>query len=167
MDLQKTSAEIVNQLISISTQLDNAEFTQPLELLSGNSIGKHIRHIIEFYDCLIRGYESDQIDYDTRAHNSLFESNKLVAINEMDKIIEALDRYQDKPLKLLASYCDDAKKHLTATSFNRELVYNIEHATHHMAIINIAMRNAFPKINLPANFGVAYSTIKYQQQCAQ
>jgi hypothetical protein len=49
------------------------------------------------------------------------------------------------------------------SSLERELAYNIEHAIHHMAIIKIALKTLFPKVKLADNFGVAYSTVRYQE----
>ena len=49
------------------------------------------------------------------------------------------------------------------SSVERELAYNIEHAIHHMAIIKIAVNTVFPRVQLPQNFGVAYSTVRYQK----
>ena len=42
-----------------------------------------------------------------------------------------------------------------------ELVYNIEHAVHHMAIIRIAVQHEFPDLALDDEFGYATSTLKY------
>ena len=49
------------------------------------------------------------------------------------------------------------------SSLERELAYNIEHAIHHMAIIKIAVQTVFPKVKLADNFGVAFSTVRYQK----
>ncbi len=51
---------------------------------------------------------------------------------------------------------------LIPSSVARELLYNIEHAVHHMALIQVAVTNAFPSIELPPHFGVAYSTVQHQ-----
>ncbi|TAG65626.1 MAG: DinB family protein, partial [Runella slithyformis] len=48
------------------------------------------------------------------------------------------------------------------TTLSRELVYIAEHAIHHLAILKIALRAHFPDIALPVHFGVAYSTVQYQ-----
>jgi len=49
----------------------------------------------------------------------------------------------------------------------RELAYNLEHAIHHMALIRIVLNQQFPDVKVDANFGVAYSTIRYNKdQCA-
>ena len=39
---------------------------------------------------------------------------------------------------------------------------NVEHAIHHMALIQVAVKNAFGHIELPPHFGVAYSTVQHQ-----
>jgi hypothetical protein len=43
------------------------------------------------------------------------------------------------------------------------LVYNIEHAVHHMAIMKIGIREVADYINLPDNFGIAVSTLRYRE----
>ncbi|MDX1476670.1 MAG: hypothetical protein R3301_03155 [Saprospiraceae bacterium] len=54
------------------------------------------------------------------------------------------------------------------SSLERELIYNIEHTIHHLAIIKIGLAIIAPDIPLPAHFGVAPSTVKYKQGiCAQ
>jgi len=53
------------------------------------------------------------------------------------------------------------------TTFNRELLYAIEHTVHHMAIIKIGMLLNYPNVTVPENFGVAESTIQYKTSCAQ
>jgi len=54
------------------------------------------------------------------------------------------------------------------TSLDRELVYNIEHAIHHMAIIRIAIENEFDSVSIDKHFGVAYSTIRFRDDlCAR
>jgi hypothetical protein len=45
----------------------------------------------------------------------------------------------------------------------RELVYNIEHAIHHMALIKIGLRAEFSSVIIPDSFGVASSTLRYDQ----
>ena len=69
-------------------------------------------------------------------------------------------------MKVCYSRDGDEAVELT-TSLKRELIYNIEHAVHHMAIIKIAIKESLPHIALPEDFGIAYSTIKYQKECAQ
>jgi hypothetical protein len=49
------------------------------------------------------------------------------------------------------------------TNSTRELVYNIEHAVHHMAIMKIGIREIASYVKLPSDFGVAASTVRYKE----
>jgi hypothetical protein len=40
-------------------------------------------------------------------------------------------------------------------------VYNVEHAIHHMALIKVGLKEVCPAVKIPADFGVAVSTVKY------
>ena len=170
MQLKHTSIDILNQLILASKSLDDEAFRKPLAILSGNTIGKHIRHIIEFYDLMIVGLASSEVNYDQRSHDKVIEENRLMAIEKLNTLkLEFEQQKEDKPLTLLANYStQENEPTVIKTSFFRELQYNIEHAIHHMAIIKIAITHALPKVQLPEHFGIAYSTIKYRkEQCAQ
>lgn len=171
MELQRVSKEILDQLISATNQLNGNRFSQSLEVLSGNTVGKHVRHIIEFFDLMMLGKEAGFVNYDQRSHDKVIETNAELAVEKMNSLkqeIESLDN--DFSLTLKVNYCNDQSAQQTLkSSFFRELQYNIEHAIHHMAIIKIAISSSFKDVELPANFGVAYSTVRYQKEleCAQ
>jgi len=171
MQLQKISVNILGQIVSVCKQLSDNSFRKPLDILSNNSIGKHIRHIIEFYDLMMIGNESGTVDYDKRSHDKVLEENRVLAIEKLNSLaIEILNFENDQPLKMSANYSIEEENPIAiSTSLYRELQYNIEHAVHHMAIIKIALLNEFPNIELSEGFGIAYSTIKYQRdsECAQ
>lgn len=171
MELQRVSKEILNQLISISKQLSNHGFNQPLDVLSGNTVGKHIRHIIEFFDLMMMGRESGFVNYDQRSHDKVIETNSELAIEKMNSLKQEIESVEvDFAMSLQVNYNpNDPCEQTLRSSYFRELQYNIEHAIHHMAIISIAVKSSFKDVELPANFGVAYSTVRYQKEleCAQ
>ena len=73
----------------------------------------------------------------------------------------------NKTLTLEACY----DEHLTEpiaieTNYYREVAYNLEHTIHHMALIRVGITE-ISTIQLPDDFGVASSTVKYRKQCAQ
>ncbi|MCY7360240.1 MAG: hypothetical protein LH609_22845 [Rudanella sp.] len=99
MSLKSANTDILMQLAQVVGQLTNADYTRPSDVLSGNTIGKHVRHILEFYQLLVNHAQSGYLNY------------------------------------------------------------NLEHAIYRMALIQVTVRDSFPELDLPENFGVAYSTV--------
>ncbi|OJJ18442.1 hypothetical protein BKI52_22760 [marine bacterium AO1-C] len=168
MNLITSSSNILHQLIGLIKQLDKQEYTTPLPLLMDNSISKHLRHIVEFYDCLFKGLANDTINYDLRERNPAIENDPAFAIQFIENCIGQLSKMElsNETIELVTLLSPDGHEACTKTSIDRELAYNVEHAIHHMAIIKIAVKQCFPHVKLPKEFGVAYSTIKYQHQQA-
>ncbi|MEO6286879.1 MAG: hypothetical protein ABIN80_05415 [Dyadobacter sp.] len=165
MKLQDVSIGILGQLIEMTEQFSREEYTKSLDLLSANSVGRHLRHILEFYDLAVRAGNTGKLNYDKRERNLLLENDPHEAISKMKELI-ALMRImkEDLVLKLEASYSSEERYNVNiTTTFYRELLYNVEHAVHHMAIIAIAVKVDFQQIRLAENFGVAYSTVKHKE----
>ncbi|PXY01038.1 hypothetical protein DF185_10305 [Marinifilum breve] len=162
--------EILSQLIHLCENITPSQYCKELSLLSQNTIGKHMRHIIEFYDILIDAYnENKPISYDNRVHCNETETSLDLASQRLRKASEWVESgYPAKELILVVSYDSEGKNSISIpSSIERELVYNIEHAIHHMAIIRIAIEKEFPDVKLHKNFGIAYSTIRYRDDlCA-
>ncbi len=171
MQLQQISVDILTQLVGVCKQMTDENFSRPLSILSDNSIGKHIRHIIEFYDLMMIGNETGTVNYDKRSHDKVLEENRVMSIEKMTALCtEILNIKSDRPIEMSANYSIDKEDPISfTTTYYRELQYNIEHAVHHMAIIKIALLSDFNTITVPEGFGIAYSTIKYQRdsECAQ
>lgn len=109
--------------------------------------------------------EEGVVNYDKRNHDQAIETDKFIALSILKEITATInDRTEDTPLTLQVCYniTDENFTSLT-TSYKRELVYNIEHAVHHMAIMKIGVREIAPYIQLPKDFGIAASTIRHQQ----
>jgi uncharacterized damage-inducible protein DinB len=155
---------ILSQLEDVVRQVREEDFRKPSTALSNATIGQHLRHTIEFFLCLEEGFEKGLVNYDKRKHDHLIESDKFIASDSLGRIknfISALD--EDKTLRLEVAYGREDEDWVTIeTNYRRELVYNIEHTVHHMAIMKIGIREVAPYIQLPPDFGVAVSTLRYQ-----
>ncbi|MBC7921679.1 MAG: DinB family protein [Ferruginibacter sp.] len=164
MKLQEISAEVFAQLIVVAENLSAEEYARPLGVLSNQSIGKHLRHIVEFYELVLAAYASGGLNYDRRHREVALENEPQVAIDRLRAMSVLVGAYADnQPLRLEAAYSPAAREGVVIdSSYYRELLYNIEHAVHHMAIIRIALQTAFPHVGLPPHFGVAYSTVQHQ-----
>ena len=164
MQLKATGQTILNQIFKLTNQLSDDEYSAELDILNGNSIGKHVRHIVEFFELLVSGSTKGLINYDKRNHEPLYETDAGATMNVLQQLMKEIEEISfEEEVVLEVSYANTGEDSVKIkSSLERELAYNIEHAIHHMAIIKIAINTVFPKVNLPDNFGVAYSTVRYQ-----
>jgi len=155
---------IFEQLSHAIRQLGQEEFTHPSAALSGSSVGQHLRHTLEFFICLEQGCGCGVVNYDKRAHDKLIETDKEVALLAIDHIRQFIRcQKEDKPLLLEVVYDLSSCENLAVqTNYFRELIYNIEHAVHHMAIMKIGIREVAPHVLVVPGFGVAASTLRYR-----
>ncbi|MFX8938071.1 hypothetical protein ABTN00_20695, partial [Acinetobacter baumannii] len=79
----------------------------------------------------------------------LIESNQHIGIEKLDELNSLLQK-PDKSLQLISEYGIDNQV-IVATNYYRELIYNIEHAVHHMALIRVAIITE-TNISLPNSF---------------
>lgn len=166
MKLITACRDILDQLSQMLTQISDLDYTRPSVSLSGSSIGQHLRHTLEFFICLEQGYTKGVVNYDKRSHDKTIETDRKTAHDAIDRILDFLSVADlEKELKLEVNYNltqDDTE--VLNTCGKRELVYNIEHAVHHMALIKIGIRELAPYIDLKKEFGVAASTIRHHEK---
>ncbi len=166
MQLKNIIAPVLSQLSETLGTLSNEQFCQKSSLLNGSSIGGHTRHIIELFQCLINGYETKFINYELRKRDLIIETNKIVACEMLSKITDSIG-LDNKQITLQGFFGEGEIENFTIdTNYYRELIYNLEHTIHHMALIRVAI-NEVSNITLPENFGVASSTTQYRKACAQ
>lgn len=157
---------LFQQIGDLLHQMTMQQYCKGLPALYGSSVGQHIRHVIEFFEEMEKGYETGVINYDNRQRNLLLESDKDAAMNSLQYIASSLDK-KDRPLQLAISYSlDESQTSFVNTNYYREWASNIEHTVHHMALIKAGVQ-AFDIIQLPASFGIAVSTQRSQLVCAQ
>jgi len=161
-------AGLLMQLQDLLERLTDEQYVRQIKLLSNATLGQHTRHIIEFFQELNTGYISGKVNYDKRKRDYRIETSRSCAIDSLASIISLLDK-KDRKLVLSIDYSNDSEEPgAVETNYSRELVYNLEHTVHHMALLKIGIM-AIAGIALPESFGVAASTIQYRKQaaCAQ
>ena len=164
--LQNAIRNVFLQLTASLEQLDEGQFSRECRTLSNASIGKHLRHIIELFQSLETGYATGVVNYDQRKRDTRMETNKELALSLLYDIPTKLDK-PDKELVLESNGDGDSPELMVIrTNYYRELMYNLEHTIHHMALIRVGI-NEISQIELPETYGVASSTVKHRQSCAQ
>lgn len=163
MKLTDAAIRILTQLDTLIVQLQPRDFTKPSKVLGGATIGQHIRHTLEFFTCFEAGYHKGVVNYDKRSHDPLIETNIKLARMLIMRIKEFVQNlHDDKTLTLETGYDISNERHeAVTTNAMRELVYNIEHSVHHMAMIRIGVREVAPYAKLDHDFGIAASTIRH------
>jgi uncharacterized damage-inducible protein DinB len=162
----KANLQEIRQLIAAMRE---EQYKYKSKLLSGATIGQHVRHILEFYLCLINGQDKGAVNYDKRERNLELETNPAFAIFIIENICSKIDSLADKTNVFLEGVFPSAEEIVESitTSVNRELVYCLEHSIHHQALIKIALIEQRIDNLIHQNFGVAPGTIKYRETCAQ
>jgi hypothetical protein len=162
MFIDRSLRATLTQLEKVLSELSDDEYGKPLPILSEASIGQHTRHIIEFFQALIDGYETGIINYDRRQRNKVLETDRSIALIVLASLVDKI-YFEDKDVLLAGSYATDTTDEVIVRStYYREVVYNLEHAIHHMAMIKVGIR-ASTKLVVPSDFGVAAATIQYKK----
>ena len=166
MQLQNAANTIFVQLTDSIMQLSDEQYCRPCLSLFNNTVGQHVRHIIELFQCLESGYPEAKVNYEKRKRDPEIETNRELACGLLKIIFEGLER-EDKNLVLLANFDEYSNQPVEiATNYYREVAYNLEHAIHHMALMRVGITE-ISDITLSEHFGMAISTIKHRKQCAQ
>lgn len=167
IQLTVANQSVFSQLTLLLTQLPGQDYRRPLLVIQNSTVGQHIRHIIEFYQCVIQSAFSQQVCYDERERSLSLETSVEAAIRTIRELSGAIDSLDiNQSLTLILSLGNDEATVELPTNIYRELFYCLEHAIHHMAIIRIGIEQTWPSLAIDADFGVAPSTVKYRQQCA-
>lgn len=166
MQLQHAVNNAFIQLAGSLEKLSADQYSYPCKNLTNSTIGQHVRHIIEMFQCLEKGYETGVVNYEKRKRDQQIETDKVFALGLLREIHAGLDK-SDKELILEGVYNDDSNHVMQfATNYYREIVYNLEHTIHHMALIRVGLQE-FTAIELPDNYGMASATVKHKKSCAQ
>lgn len=166
MQLKSAIHNSFMQMKDILDQLTDMEYAKPSKVLFNASVGQHVRHIIELYTCLLNGYDSGKVNYENRKRDTRIENDKNFAIELMQMILSNIDKI-NKDIMLISCYNLESTESIEVkTNYDRELIYNLEHTVHHMALIRVGIREV-SNITIPEDFGIATSTVKYRKSCAQ
>ena len=135
-----------------------------------SSAGAHIRHIIDHYNAIIIGANSQFINYDVRERHNKVEKNPKAAFQTIMQIEQWLQQVTPQQLSAQVTLSTEVsilscKIEQVKTTIARELVFAASHAVHHYAMIaQIALTQ---QITLPPHFGVAPATATYLRQQTQ
>lgn len=141
--------------------LPRTVYTSRLPMAFNASIGGHYRHCLDHFISVLRGWETDIVDYDDRERDGRVEGDPEFALELTGRIRAEVERLPEDALGVAVqaraevSYAPGAAP-VTGSTLGREIVYAIAHAVHHYALIAVMAR--LLGATLPGKFGVAPST---------
>ena len=169
VQLVVSTGMVLDGLRQFLDQVDKDVYARPLDIFSGASIGQHTRHIIEFYQCMLEQYQSGTVNYDLRKRDITIEYSPQQALDAIIAIENGLVNLdEDTSFTLQTNYSQEGLYTEVATSIKRELVANLEHTIHHLALIKVGLKHLGIDMPLAPDFGIAPSTIRHRNNpCAQ
>jgi uncharacterized damage-inducible protein DinB len=124
------------------------------------SPGGHLRHVIDYVDCLLRGADAGFVDYTARLRVAEVEACREAGARELDRCIESLEKLANRSDRIpLDVRCDEGEAWVAST-LARELRFVASHTIHHYALIRLTL--AQYGISTPASFGVSPSTLAHR-----
>lgn len=117
-------------------QIDNSNLTDKTVAPYYSSIGSHIRHILDFYNCILK--KDDFFDLTLRRRDSKIESNCKSALDYLKELVDKLNELDESEIDRLVKVEDDlglGKIKVTST-YAALLAQANSHTIHHYAIIN-------------------------------
>ena len=166
MDCRTGSKIVIDQIRIILDLLSDDIYAQNLEIFNGSTIGKHIRHMYDFYYTVVRAEGLGELDYALRDRDPTIECFTESAKEKFSALYAEIDNLNEDEIIDIVSEFDTSQSTLrkrVKSSVGRELMYAYDHAVHHLAIVKMGITSSFPEITIDADLGVAPSTIKHNR----
>jgi uncharacterized damage-inducible protein DinB len=161
--------EVLNQGEVLLSELDDESYVRKLPAAFNACIGGHYRHCLDHFRSLLDGANERSLNYDHRERGTLVETDRFAALNATRALREGYERmpaaWLEQQLEVTSrtSYAAIGSQ-TSGSTVGREIMYVVAHAVHHYALIGIMGR--LMGLKMPAGFGVAPSTAKYQADVA-
>jgi len=138
-----------------ATGLEGGVFASP---------GAHLRHVVDYLDCLLAGIDARSIDYTARRRCLEIETDPAVALRELARCIEALGKIDPRRERTRVEVRCDEGDPFVASTLARELHFVASHTVHHFALIRVTLARCGRAT--PREFGVSPSTLAYRSRGA-
>jgi hypothetical protein len=150
---------LLRGLAAVLGQLPADAYARRRPEVKSEGVGAHVRHVLDFYGCLIDQMSTGSVDYDQRPRDSDLEGDPTLALARIDEISAHLSTLEADAAVLVAHDSPQGADAFGASSIQRELRFIASHAVHHFAIVAMLLR--LDGFEVDAEFGVAPSTLEH------
>jgi len=144
----------LNRGVNLLNSINDEQYANNSTAPYYSSIGIHMRHILDVFDCIFKGIEARQIDLTARERNELAETKVAVGLTYFDQIMSKLNEIQLEDLNQMVEVKDDLGLGMVTANYTlaAALIQAHSHAIHHFASIGYIISQM--GINLPdGDFG--------------
>lgn len=162
----EAATDILKQGEDLLGAINSEGYSRRLAVAFNGSIGGHYRHCLDHFSSLLKGLDSNLVDYDRRDRDPLLESDPAYARGFTRRLLEIIGTLEPAMLASPVSVrCEVSYEHgaspVSGSTLGRELAYAIAHGIHHYALISVMAR--LMGAALPETFGVAPSTVAHRK----
>ena len=127
----------LNQAISLLNTIENSSYTNTTVGPYHSSIGSHLRHTLDFFQCIIDGLDANEINLTQRKRDETIANDKDIAISKIREIQETFVHFTDINTDYIIHVTDDLGQGEVTVSYTLEsiMAFAHSHAIHHFATI--------------------------------
>lgn len=116
-----------------------------------SSIGSHIRHALDFFDCIIAGIQSNNIDLTARKRDEQISTQPALAKEHIYNLQQQITAFKDVNTDYMLHVTDNLGDGKVTIMYTLEsiLAQANTHATHHYAIISYMMCALKVNVEIP------------------
>lgn len=121
--------------VKLLNSISNEQYTNTSIAPYYSSIGRHMRHILDIYDCIFDGLSIKKVDLSARKRNEIVELDTQQGLAYFDKILGQLTLLNDLDLDQLILVKDDLGAGTVEQNYTLGglLIQAHSHAIHHFA----------------------------------
>ncbi len=144
----------LNRGVNLLNSINDQEYADNSTAPYYSSIGIHMRHILDVFDCILKGIDHKKIDLTSRQRNELAEIKVEIGLNYFNKVMSELSSLEKEDLDMMIEVKDDLGQGMVTANYTlaAALIQAHSHAIHHFASIGYIISQM--GINLPdGDFG--------------
>ena len=157
----------LNRGVKLLNSIDDNQYSDITIAPYYSSIGGHIRHILDVFDCIFDGLEIGEVDLSARKRNVLAEQKTNVGLDYFNQVIEKLNSLTNVDLNQIVPVRDDLGLGEIVQNYTlgSALIQAHSHAIHHFASLGYLINQL--GIDLPDNdFGYNPTTPRTEEMNA-
>lgn len=165
----RSHLSLLDDGLRVVRSLDDDTYRAGSPAACGSTIGRHLRHVLDFYDAFLRAVEPDdwpvRLDYTVRRRDVPEEADRAAGVERVETIrarlgsLRAVSPDATMIVRAEVGGGEGDEPVWSGSTVGRELAALESHTIHHFAVMAVLLRVL--GVAVPDTFGVATSTLKH------